>query len=65
MVSYDTFRLYDADNDREHNFENTSALKRWLEIHEAEHEGWTGLQSQIIAEALPDAIKSWSEDQGD
>jgi hypothetical protein len=60
--------LYDADDridaTSEHFFESVDDLIAWLELHEAEHEGFTELQETLIDHLLPDQIEEWGKEGG-
>jgi hypothetical protein len=57
------FHLYDDDASEVHDFGSKEELAMWLADHEAEHEGFTGLQTELIDQFLPVRIEEWGKER--
>lgn len=62
----DSYLLYDSDADEagrhldcEHPFATVPELLAWLEAHEAEHEGLTPLQKELLPLVLANNLSEW------
>ena len=56
------FHLLDHDADNDYDFGSIEELALWLADHESEHEGFDGLQADLIDYVLPDQIEDWGNE---
>jgi hypothetical protein len=53
------FVLHSADTDDDYRFSSISGVRDWLELHEAEHAGYSELQKQLAGYFLAEEVEKW------
>ena len=53
--------VYSANTDHDYRFSNISSVKGWLELHEAEHAGYSDVQQQLAGILLAEEVERWLE----
>ena len=51
--------VYSANTDHDYRFSNISSVKGWLELHEAEHAGYSDVQQQLAGILLAEEVERW------
>ncbi|MGH8988872.1 MAG: hypothetical protein ACRDXC_09800, partial [Acidimicrobiales bacterium] len=63
-VAYGRVMLHIDERDKDRNMGSVEILELWLDRHEAEFEGFTPLQREILDTLLPQKMDEWARDPG-
>jgi hypothetical protein len=64
-VRDDGLLLYDHAADAEHHLGSLAGVLGWLNLHEADFEGFTPLQNELLDVVLPNQVAEWQAERDD